>query len=162
MNEEMGMKARWMTMPLVFIATFAFLFAVGTSGAGTDLDGDSDGVQDNKDNCVSKANADQRDTDLDGYGNACDGDFNQDGGIGGPDFLIFVSTNGLAEGTPGYNDSVDCNFDKAIGGPDFLCFVTQSGSGLGPSGRTCANTSNPQTRCPDPGLIDMPAQAQLP
>ena len=32
---------------------------------------------DNADNCVI-ANADQRDTDEDGIGNACDGDFNQD------------------------------------------------------------------------------------
>jgi hypothetical protein len=114
-------------------------------------------VPDNQDNCTGKANSDQRDTDLDGYGNACDGDFNQDGGVGGPDYLTFVATNGLSEGQPGYNDAVDCNFDKAVGGPDYLCFISQNGAGVpGPSGRTCATPSNPQLRCPDPGLVDMP------
>jgi hypothetical protein len=163
MNEEMGMKAGWMTMPLVFVATFAFLFAVGTSGAGTDADGDGDGVQDNMDNCVAKANADQSDTDLDGHGNACDGDFSQDGIVGGPDYLIFSLANGGMEGDAAFNHDCDCNNDKIIGGPDYLCFSTQNGAGVpGPSGRSCAVTSAPQVRCPDPGIVDMPAQAQLP
>ncbi len=41
-------------------------------------DTDSDGIKDFVDNCMSVANADQRDTDRDGYGNRCDGDFNND------------------------------------------------------------------------------------
>ncbi len=38
-------------------------------------DCDGDGVPNSLDNCILTANADQFDTDTDGYGNACDGDF---------------------------------------------------------------------------------------
>lgn len=41
-------------------------------------DSDSDGIEDAADNCLSTANANQRDTDGDSIGNACDPDFNQD------------------------------------------------------------------------------------
>jgi hypothetical protein len=54
--------------------------AVGFTGSfalvGSDSDGD--GVLNNVDNCVNVANADQRDTDNDGIGNACDADLNND------------------------------------------------------------------------------------
>ena len=35
-------------------------------------DRDNDGIQDNKDNCPDVQNADQSDTDGDGFGDACD------------------------------------------------------------------------------------------
>jgi hypothetical protein len=41
-------------------------------------DTDADGVADNSDNCTAAANTNQRDTDGDGIGNACDPDFNND------------------------------------------------------------------------------------
>jgi hypothetical protein len=44
---------------------------------GTDFDGD--GIADSIDNCKLVPNADQRDTNGDGYGNICDPDFNGDG-----------------------------------------------------------------------------------
>ncbi len=40
-------------------------------------DSDCDGLADNADNCILEDNADQRDTDADGIGNACDADLNQ-------------------------------------------------------------------------------------
>ena len=40
-------------------------------------DSDADGVSDNEDNCTQVPNANQRDTDGDGYGNMCDTDINQ-------------------------------------------------------------------------------------
>ena len=51
----------------------------GAGPACIDTDADSDGVIDGFDNCTLSANADQRDTDADGYGNVCDPDFNNDG-----------------------------------------------------------------------------------
>ncbi|MEL7450707.1 MAG: thrombospondin type 3 repeat-containing protein, partial [Pseudomonadota bacterium] len=39
---------------------------------------DGDGISRSLDNCLDAANADQRDTDGDGFGNVCDGDFNAD------------------------------------------------------------------------------------
>ena len=38
-------------------------------------DSDLDGIVDSDDNCIGIANADQRDSNADGIGNACDGDF---------------------------------------------------------------------------------------
>ena len=48
--------------------------AAGASAADTD----GDQIDDNVDNCTLVANADQRDTDADGYGNLCDADLDQD------------------------------------------------------------------------------------
>jgi len=45
--------------------------------AGNDIDGD--GVPNASDNCLDLPNANQRDTDGDGYGNLCDADLNNDG-----------------------------------------------------------------------------------
>ncbi|MEM6639260.1 MAG: choice-of-anchor B family protein [Pseudomonadota bacterium] len=42
-------------------------------------DGDQDGLDNDQDNCATVPNADQRDTDSDGFGNACDTDLNNDG-----------------------------------------------------------------------------------
>lgn len=42
------------------------------------LDIDQDGVPDADDNCSTAANADQRDSDNDGFGNDCDADLNND------------------------------------------------------------------------------------
>ncbi|MEO1575587.1 MAG: alpha/beta hydrolase-fold protein, partial [Pseudomonadota bacterium] len=42
-------------------------------------DADADGIPDLADNCTLRANADQRDSNGDGFGNACDADFNDDG-----------------------------------------------------------------------------------
>jgi glycosylphosphatidylinositol phospholipase D len=47
-------------------------------GCATATDGDCDSIADSTDNCLQSANRDQRDTDADGIGNACDADFNQD------------------------------------------------------------------------------------
>ena len=43
-------------------------------------DTDGDGVVDTQDNCTLVANADQRDTDADNFGNMCDADLNNSGG----------------------------------------------------------------------------------
>ncbi|MEM7081925.1 MAG: DUF1800 family protein [Pseudomonadota bacterium] len=43
------------------------------------VDTDSDGIDNATDNCLLIVNANQRDTDADGYGNWCDADYNQDG-----------------------------------------------------------------------------------
>jgi glucose/arabinose dehydrogenase len=53
--------------------------AWATSGIATTLvDSDADGIVDQQDNCSQVANADQRDTDFDYFGNACDADLNGD------------------------------------------------------------------------------------
>jgi Thrombospondin type 3 repeat len=46
---------------------------------GRAADTDGDGMPDRADNCTLLANADQRDTDGDGYGSVCDPDLDHDG-----------------------------------------------------------------------------------
>ena len=52
-------------------------------------DADGDGVPDASDNCLEVPNAGSMscDTDGDGYGNACDGDFDQNGVTNAVDFM---------------------------------------------------------------------------
>ncbi|CAD5373783.1 Dockerin-like protein [Rubrivivax sp. A210] len=57
-------------------------------------DGDGDGVPDSRDNCINVANANQRDSDLDGYGDACDADANNDGIVNSLDFALVRNSFG--------------------------------------------------------------------
>src|SRR5262245_51564982 len=52
-------------------------------------DADQDSVDDVHDNCLGVYNPDQLDTNQDGYGNACDADYDNDGVVEAPDFLLF-------------------------------------------------------------------------
>ena len=54
-------------------------------------DQDGDGIADTMDNCTLTPNPGQRDTDRDGYGNACDADLNNDGVVDLTDFDLFTS-----------------------------------------------------------------------
>jgi hypothetical protein len=60
-------------------------------------DADLDGIPDDQDNCTTAANADQRDTNSDGYGNRCDADLNNDGVVNFSDLgimrAVFYSTH---------------------------------------------------------------------
>ena len=67
-----------------FILTLLILFCTGTPHAQTLLgDTDNDGVIDALDNCIEAPNGihetgGQRDSDSDGFGNACDANYNND------------------------------------------------------------------------------------
>ena len=73
------------------------------------LDADCDGIRDSVDNCLGTTNTDQRDTDADGIGNACDADLNGD-------CIVNVVDLGILRvaffGTPGdANWNPDADFD---------------------------------------------------
>jgi len=105
---------------------------------------DADLVADGRDNCQDILNANQRDTNADGYGNACDADASNDGVVGGPDFSMMFGAFGSQEGSPGYDPDLDFGGDGAVGGPDFFVMMSHSGMAPGPSGLTCAG----QPPCP--------------
>ena len=95
--------------------------ATVTSAVSQDTDGD--GVLDDSDNCLLVANADQLDTDGDGFGNMCDCDFNQDNFCGGPDFTLFIGCFNASTGGNAVCESADMNGDGFVGGPDFTLFI---------------------------------------
>jgi FtsP/CotA-like multicopper oxidase with cupredoxin domain len=71
-------------------------------------DGDGDGVIDGGDNCSARPNPDQRDTNQDGYGNACDPDLDNNGVVNFGDFALFRG------GFGGSDPDLDFNGDGAV------------------------------------------------
>jgi hypothetical protein len=116
--------------------------------AGTEVceggDVDNDGVQHTCDNCSQNANASQTDTDLDGCGNRCDADFNQDGIVGAADFSRYAAQFGLP--VPPADPNLDIHPDPpdgVIGAGDFSVLAGAFGGPPGPSGTTSGTTPCP-------------------
>ena len=127
----------------IALASIALLALFATAQAHAQ-DADGDGVLDPDDNCVNTPNASQTDTNFDGFGNACDGDYWNDGLVEEVDFEIFSKACGSSTGQPNFNPDVDSNDDGVIGIPDFSLVAGQFGGPPGPSGLACA-TVVPQT-----------------
>ena len=109
-------------------------------------DPDFDGVIAPDDNCTDQPNSLQIDSDLDGYGNACDADYDNSGFVGSGDFNRFRSAFESVLGDPGYNPALDFDSDNAIGAPDFNFFRSAFEDPPGPSDLACAGT----IPCPAP------------
>ena len=88
------------------------------------VDTDGDGVIDGEDNCRLTPNADQRDTNDDGYGNICDCDLNNDGSVNMGDFAIFRTEWNTAG--PGIDSDFDG--DEMVDALDYNIFRTRYGS----------------------------------
>ena len=71
------------------------------------LDTDGDGVPDDMDNCTDSPNPSQQDTDIDGIGNACDSDLNQDCTVDHVDLSIMKSVFFLTPADPDWNPDAD-------------------------------------------------------
>ena len=106
-------------------------------------DHDADAVADLDDNCrdVSQSQSQRCDTDQDGYGNVCDGDFNQSGAVNSLDYTMFFAP-ALATGIPD-SRGTDMDCSGAVNSFDYtMFFIPQLSTGAppGPSGLTCAGT----------------------
>lgn len=102
-------------------------------------DQDDDGFPNAEDNCEFAPNAIQIDLDLDGIGNACDADYDQDGAVTPADFGVFLSVLGSCPSAP--LTIADHDGDLCITPTDFNFFLGQLGnpSVRGPSGLACAD-----------------------
>ncbi len=106
-------------------------------------DQDNDGIIDVGDNCILAANPDQRDTDGDGFGNACDADLDNDGKVTLSDFrLLLLVMNNAAPGIEPYvlADHVDFNNNALV---DFADFYVFRRSFSGPAGPSCCAVALP-------------------
>jgi len=91
-------------------------------------DADDDGLRNFVDNCLASANADQRDSDADGFGNVCDGDLNNDG-------IINVVDLGLLRSVFFSNDpDADFNGDGVVNVIDLGALRAAFFQAPGPSG----------------------------
>jgi hypothetical protein len=78
-------------------------------------DADVDGVPDDGDNCTLVANADQRDTDLDGFGSQCDPDLDNDCVVNFNDLGLISAVFFTDDANADFNDSGAVNFaDLAV------------------------------------------------
>jgi hypothetical protein len=123
---------------IMLVSLFAIGFAMSAT-AGSVTDTDSDLVPDGFDNCDVKPNgpnqgSNQVDSDQDGYGNACDADYDNDLAVTSADFGIFLASFG------GPGTITDCDGDGQTTSADFACFLTQFGGVPGSSGLACAGT----------------------
>lgn len=121
--------------PLLWLAA-GFLMLAAAPVRAADRDGD--GVDDLVDDCLEVANPGQRDTDRDGFGNACDADFDGDGNVGLGDVLAIRSAFGAGEGSDAYSADLDLDGDGQIGFSDLLETQRRFGTAPGPSGLGCA------------------------
>lgn len=104
--------------------------AVQFSGEVAATDTDGDGIPDASDNCTQVANANQRDTDNDGFGNLCDPDFNQNRVVDPTDLSRLKSWLGKA--SP--NGHEDLNGNGIVDPADFSIAKNYLGKPPGPSG----------------------------
>jgi hypothetical protein len=103
---------------------------------------DRDGILDSTDNCSIHSNPQQGDPDLDGYGNRCDGDFDQDGDVDDDDFDILIGG--------GCGPICDLDESGTTGDlADLMIFASLYGEPPGPSGLACAGT----VPCPAPPAV---------
>ena len=97
------------------------------------LDFDSDGVEDQIDNCSEDVNTGQVDTDTDDCGNLCDADYDQSGIVGFPDIFLFWAN-------PHSGNPLFCHVlpipGCIIGFPDFMFLMGSFSDPPGPSGTT--------------------------
>ncbi len=118
--------------PGTYVSTNASAIGGLTVVIGSDTDGD--GIDDTGDNCVVAANTDQRDTNGDGIGNACDADVNDDCSVNFGDLAILK-----AAFFPGpYDANSDFDGDGLVNFGDLAlmksAFFNGENPGPGPSG----------------------------
>ncbi|MEO8444378.1 MAG: dockerin type I domain-containing protein [Gammaproteobacteria bacterium] len=99
------------------------------AGAALAADSDGDGIIDATDNCTLVPNADQRDTNADGYGNICDPDLNNNGVVNAQDLSLLRA----ALGSTNFPDG-DFNGNGVVNSHDVAILKARLGQAPGPSG----------------------------
>jgi len=96
-------------------------------------DRDKDGIPDDSDNCMDAPNTDQTDAGSDGFGNACDPDYDDSGRVGGADFSRLRDAYLLTSADPGFDPALDYDSDGVIDAFDLKFLRQNFGRAPGPS-----------------------------
>lgn len=103
--------------------------ACDVCAGGNDLvDTDGDLVPNDCDNCTEVSNANQRDTNGDGFGNMCDADLNNNGSVNIADLGAFKAVYGTS------NPDADFNGNGSVNLQDLGIFKSLYGKAPGPKG----------------------------
>lgn len=142
-RKNSSQRARRLASSLAGAAAIALQLAQPVA-AQTIADQDGDGVSDRFDNCLTVPNPPkpgqvrQTDTDLDGFGNACDGDYDQNGAVTTSDFTRFIAAfNGLRDDA----ELIDADDNGVVTTADFSLFVGQFQGQASASGLACADAT---------------------
>ena len=99
------------------------------------VDADADGAPNIADNCRLVANntgaGAQADSDADGFGNRCDGDFNNNTVVNSQDYVLFRQQLGQPSDAPVFNRA-DINANGVVNSQDYVLFRGLLGSPPGP------------------------------
>ena len=124
------MRSLLLSFPLALTVLGAPAFA------GVGMDSDGDGVLDAVDNCTLIPNAapSDCDTDADGYGNACDGDYDNLGSVNATDFTDYFLPVFVLGTPPTAGQDMDCA--GSVNATDFSVYFVPQFS-LGSPGPSC-------------------------
>jgi hypothetical protein len=127
---------RWLDVSApVKPAWLAMMQAVYDSSTGPgEKDSDGDGVSDDVDNCINAANANQRDSNNDGFGNVCDADLDNNGFVNFADLALFKSAFGSNDADADFDGNGFVNF------ADLAMFKSMFGQPPGPAGANVSST----------------------
>jgi hypothetical protein len=103
-------------------------------------DSDGDTVPDPRDTCLEEPDPGQLDSDRDGYGNACDADYDGDGAVGASDYLRLGGSLEAGFGQAGLAPELDAEGDGVIGFRELELLRRELGGPPGPSGLACAGS----------------------
>jgi Thrombospondin type 3 repeat len=126
--------------PSIRLFWLAIILRSAIAGAALAVDTDGDRIDDYTDNCTLIANGSQCDTDRDGYGNRCDGDFDENQKVNAYDFEKYLLPDFRMSADSGTGTDMDCS--GSVNSSDLANFFEPQFkfAQLGPSGLPCAGT----------------------
>ncbi|NNF16493.1 MAG: hypothetical protein HKN70_07075 [Gammaproteobacteria bacterium] len=109
-------------------------FELLVGDAAVPPDTDLDDITDELDNCLLVANADQHDSNADGFGNLCDPDLDNNGVVNFVDYSLLTTAFLATPASPGWNPDADLNNDGVVNFGDVALFPPFFLMPPGPSG----------------------------
>lgn len=133
-NGEIAVTPDGPGLPSIFNGPVTVVFDANGVTSSPFVDTDTDGVADPVDNCSLAANSTQPDANGDGYGNICDADLNNSGGVTATDYAILRSVIGQSATASATAAAADLNSSGSVTATDYAILRSKIGSPPGPSG----------------------------